>query len=46
MGFTVPWVSLFLEERLVSDLTGSLSDGFYCTMGVIMFRREVVSDIR
>ena len=44
MGFTVPWVSLCLEERW-SLTPGSLSDGFYCTMGVIMFRREVVSDI-
>ena len=35
----MPWVSLFLEERwsLTSD---SLSDGFYCTMGVIIFRKE------
>ena len=39
MGFTVPWVSLFLEERW-SLTSGSLSDGFYCTMGVIMFRER------
>ena len=45
MGFTVPLVSLFLEERW-SLTSGSLSDGFYCAMGVIIFTREVVSDIR
>ena len=45
MGFTVPWVSLFLEERW-SLTSGGLSHGFYCAMGVIIFRREVVSDIR
>ena len=45
MGFTVPWVSLFLEERW-SLTSGSLSHGFYCAMGVIIFRREVVPDIR
>ena len=38
-GFTVPWVSLFLEERW-SLTSGSLSDGFNCTMGVIIFRKE------
>ena len=44
-GFTVPWVSLCLEERW-SLTSGSLSDRFYCAIGVIIFRREVVSDLR